>query len=293
MSLLSTTESACKDALAGNSSAPIGVFDSGLGGLTVLDELVRAMPHEHFIFVGDSARCPYGPRDPAEVRAFVLEICTYLMRFQCKMIVIACNTATAAGLVDAQRSLNIPVIGVVAPGARAAVHMTRTRRVGVIATEGTISQGAYEDAITHLDAGIQVFSRATPEFVRIAEARFSEGLRAPLAETDARIAHERLEPLRTSNIDVLVLGCTHYPLLSDLIAHEMGEEVTLVSSAKETAREVRSILERRGEIAPESCPLSVDIKVTGDDAEKFAKSATGILGVEAEVERVCLQEEGI
>ena len=267
-------------------NAPIGVFDSGLGGLTVLDELVRAMPHERFIFVGDSARCPYGPRDPHEVRGFVLEMCDYLRTFGCKMIVIACNTATAAGLMDAQRAYDVPVVGVVEPGARAAAHMTHTRRVGVIATEGTIGQGAYENAITHLDAGISVFSRATPEFVRIAEARFADGLKAPIAKEDALIMREHLQPLRERDIDALVLGCTHYPLLQDAIAAEMGAGVTLVSSAEETAREVRSILERRGDLAPDGAPLEIDIKVTGDDAAKFAKTAEGILGVDVTVERV-------
>ena len=267
--------------------APIGVFDSGLGGLTVLSELMRVLPHERFVFLGDSARCPYGPRHPEEVRSFVLEIGAHLAQLGCKMIVIACNTATAAGLADAQRAFDVPVVGVVEPGARAAVHMTRSRRVGVIATEGTIAQGAYERAIAHLDAGIQVFSQAAPEFVRIAEARFA-GDGSVAAEEDQRWAQQYLAPLVQRQVDTLVLGCTHYPLIADLIAEQMGEDVTLVSSAEETAREVRAILERRGDVADPDAPLELEMLVTGDDVQKFAFSARGLLGVEAPVAQVRL-----
>lgn len=268
--------------------APIGVFDSGLGGLTVLRELMHALPHESFIFLGDSARCPYGPRRPEEVRGFVLEICRFLMDFGCKMIVIACNTATAAGLADAQRAFDVPVVGVVEPGARAAVHMTRARRVGVIATEGTIGQGAYEDAIAHLDAGIQVHSQATPEFVRIAEARFAP-CDAQQDEKELRIAEEYLLPIKAQEVDALVLGCTHYPLIADLIAQVMGEGVALVSSAEETAREVRAILERRGQLADAPGGDGLRVFVTGDDTEKFAMTAQGLLGRAVRAERVSLQ----
>lgn len=277
---LSTTDRA-------SAHAPIGVFDSGLGGLTVLRELMRALPHERFIFLGDSARCPYGPRHPEEVRSFVLEIGAHLAQRGCKMIVIACNTATAAGLSDAQRAFDVPVVGVVEPGARAAVHMTRTRRVGVIATEGTIAQGAYERAIAHLDVGIKVFSQAAPEFVRIAEARFAGGT-GGASEDDRRWAQRYLAPLALQQVDTLVLGCTHYPLIADLIAGQMGEDVTLVSSAEETAREVRAILERRGDVADAGAPLELEMFVTGDDAQKFALTAQGLLGIETSVAQVRL-----
>lgn len=277
---LSTTDHAA-------ARAPIGVFDSGLGGLTVLRALMHALPHERFIFLGDSARCPYGPRQPDEVRTFVLEICAHLAQLGCKMIVIACNTATAAGLSDAQRAFDVPVVGVVEPGARAAVHMTRTRRVGVIATEGTIAQGAYVRAIAHLDAGIEVFSQAAPEFVRIAETRFAGGGQGA-SEEDRRWAQQYLAPLAQQQVDTLVLGCTHYPLIADLIAEQMGEGVTLVSSAEETAREVRAILERRGDVADVDEPLDLEMLVTGDDAPKFALTARGLLGMEATAVQVRL-----
>ena len=275
------------------SSAPIGVFDSGLGGFTVLDALVRSLPHERFIFLGDSARCPYGPREADEVCSFVLEICRFLAGFGCKMIVIACNTATAAGLSAAQRAFDIPVVGVVVPGARAAVQMTRTRRVGVIATAGTVRQGAYEDAIAHLDAGIHVMQKATPDLVRIAESRFSGAAFDEASEREyARIAREYLEPLKEQDIDTLVLGCTHYPLICDLVSDVMGPGVALVSSAEETAREVRSILKRRGDLAQESAGARVQVMVTGDDVEKFRLTAQGVLGMDVPVERVDLGSRG-
>ena len=150
-------------------NAPIGVFDSGFGGLTVARELAHQLPNEGIVYVGDTARCPSGPRDLSEVDGFVQQICDWLIGRNVKMIVIACNTATAAGLAHAQRRLSLPVIGVVEPGARAAAHVTRNRRVGVIATKGTVASNAYSDAIRHIDAGITVFSTPTPRFVEIAE----------------------------------------------------------------------------------------------------------------------------
>lgn len=274
-------------------AAPIGVFDSGLGGLTVLDELVRRMPHEHFVFLGDSARCPYGPRDPREVKSFVLEICSFLEQYQCKMVVIACNTATAAGLAAAQLALDVPVVGVVEPGARAAVHMTRNRCVGVIATEGTVAQGVYPDAIRHLDVGIQVFQQAAPEFVRIAESMLDAdadpAMPAEERFDDVEVAHGYLSAFHELGIDTLVLGCTHYPLIAGLIAQEMDEGVTLVSSAEETAREVHAILTRRGQLS--DAGGSVEILVTGDDVEKFKVIGSRVLGWDVPVRRITLQDD--
>lgn len=274
--------------------APIGVFDSGLGGLTVLQALMRRLPNERFVFLGDSARCPYGPRDPAEVSSFVLQICGHLYRLGCKMIVIACNTATAAGLPAAQRTFDIPIVGVVMPGARAAVHTTHNRRVGVIATEGTVQLGVYEEAIHRLDAGVKVIQQATPAFVAIAESGFEqEGQeRGALitAEERSRIAHDYLAPLSAEGIDTLVLGCTHYPLIQDLIASEMGEGVTLVSSAQETAREVRSVLIRRGELRNADGESGVEVLITGDDHMKFSRVAKAVLGCEPHITKVTLDE---
>lgn len=270
------------------SNAPIGVFDSGYGGLTVLRELIDKMPDEHFIFVGDSARCPYGPRDLEEVKQFALQICSYLVSRECKMIVFACNTATAAGLKAAQIAFDIPIIGVVEPGARAAVHMTHSRRVGVIATQGTISSGAYADAIHNIDAGIKVFSVATPKFVEIVEqgvrlvgdeprVQISKAEEIYKQKEYVAIANEYLQPLRNENIDTLVLGCTHFPLIAALIEDAIGEGVKLVSSAEESARDVFEILNRRGELNSLGNKGSLEIFTTAKDVEEFRRFGSLVL----------------
>lgn len=268
------------DANEAYSCAPIGVFDSGFGGLTVAREIAKALPQESLIYVGDSARCPYGPRDLSEVDGFVQQIGAWLVAQGVKMIVIACNTATAAGLAHAQRTFPVPVIGVVEPGARAAVHATRNRRVGVIATKGTIDSGAYAKAIRHIDAGITVFSTATPRFVEIAERgiRMAEGpvedytslaSKVYIRPAFQEIAKEYLEPLRRCEIDTLVLGCTHYPLLKALIGAVVGRDVTLISSAKEAARDVREILDRKRVLAPEGTVPVRRFYTTGNDIDEF------------------------
>lgn len=268
------------DANEAYSCAPIGVFDSGFGGLTVAREIAKALPRESLIYVGDSARCPYGPRDLSEVDGFVQQIGAWLVAQDVKMIVIACNTATAAGLAHAQRTFPVPVIGVVEPGARAAVHATRNRRVGVIATKGTIDSGAYAKAIRHIDAGITVFSTATPRFVEIAERgiRMAEGpvedytslaSKVYIRPAFQEIAKEYLEPLRRCEIDTLVLGCTHYPLLKALIGAVVGRDVTLISSAKEAARDVREILDRKRALAPEGTVPVRRFYTTGNDIDEF------------------------
>ena len=268
------------DANEAYSCAPIGVFDSGFGGLTVAREIAKALPQESLIYVGDSARCPYGPRDLGEVDGFVQQIGAWLVAQGVKMIVIACNTATAAGLAHAQRTFPVPVIGVVEPGARAAVHATRNRRVGVIATKGTIDSGAFAKAIRHIDAGITVFSTATPRFVEIAERgiRMAEGpvedytslaSKVYIRPAFQEIAKEYLEPLRRCEIDTLVLGCTHYPLLKALIGAVVGRDVTLISSAKEAARDVREILDRKRALAPEGTVPVRRFYTTGNDIDEF------------------------
>lgn len=270
------------------SSAPIGIFDSGLGGLTVAHELARALPSESFIYLGDTARCPYGPRDLAEVRRFILEIGSWLTQRDVKLIVIACNTATAAGLALAQRAFPVPVIGVVEPGARAAVRATVNRRVGVIGTVGTIESGAYSRAVRALDAGATVFSTAAPRFVEIVEEGLRldsgrmEGLLADMADVFVRpsfyeIARGYLDPLKRSQVDTLVLGCTHFPLLKAAIGQVMGPRVRLISSAAETAREVAETLERRGQLAPQGEQAVRTFATTGDAAE-FEQLGSRVFG---------------
>lgn len=261
-------------------NAPIGVFDSGFGGLTVARELAKELPHESIVYLGDSARCPYGPRSLEEVDGFVQQIGAWLVDRGVKLIVIACNTATAAGLAHAQKTFPVPVVGVVEPGARAAVHATRNRRVGVIATKATVESDAYTKAIRHLDAGITVFSTATPRFVEIAELglRMAEGPIEDLTSLASKvyvrpafqeIAREYLEPLRRCDIDTLVLGCTHFPLLKALIGSVVGREVTLISSAKEAARDVSAILERRKSLAEPGHEAVHEFFTTGEDVEEF------------------------
>lgn len=261
-------------------TAPIGVFDSGFGGLTVAREIAKALPSESIVYVGDSARCPYGPRALSEVDGFVQQIGAWLVKRGVKLIVIACNTATAAGLAHAQRTFPVPVIGVVEPGARAAAHATRNRRVGVIATKATVESNAYTDAIRAVDAGITVFSTATPRFVEIAEQgiRMAEGpienytslaSKVYIRPAFQEIAREYLEPLRRCEIDTLVLGCTHFPLLKALIGGVVGREVTLISSAKEAARDVTEILDRRGQRATDGMVPRYEFYTTGADVDEF------------------------
>lgn len=269
-------------------NAPIGIFDSGYGGLTVVRQICRRLPNENIIFVGDSARCPYGPRDLHEVDGFVQQICAHLVERGVKLIVIACNTATAAGLAHAQRTFDVPIVGVVEPGARAAARITRNRKVGVIATKGTVDSNAYSEAIRHIDAGITVFSTATPRFVEIAElgVRMAEGpVESYMSEASKvyirpefeQIAREYLEPLRRCGVDTLVLGCTHYPLLKSLIGGVVGREVVLVSSADETARDVFQLLERRGALAHPSNEPTRIFCTSGSDVEEFARFGARVL----------------
>lgn len=263
--------------------APIGAFDSGFGGLTVLREMAALMPAEDTIFVGDSAFFPYGPKPLKDVRARVMRICSHLVEAGCKLIVIACNTATAAGLKDAQREFDVPIIGVVEPGSRAATYVTRTRRVGVIATEGTVRSCAYVNAIHNLDAGIEVMQAATPQLVDIAQegvcyGSCSLGGRSISSDELAEL-REVMSPLRTGGIDTLVLGCTHFPLVEDLVQECIGDDVVLVSSARETAREVRGILERQGRLRndPDSSSKRTFL-TTSDDVDGFKTFALRVMG---------------
>ena len=257
---------------------PIGVFDSGLGGLTVAGEILAALPGERVHYFGDTARHPYGPKPLDDVRRFVLQIGAWLAQRRVKLLVVACNTGTAAGLVAAQRAFDVPVVGVVEPGARAAVMSTVNRKVGVVGTTGTIESGAYSEAVRALDAGTTVFSAATPKFVDVVEAGLRMGpgaLEDWLSETTDvfvrpafyELARDYLDGLKRAGIDTLVLGCTHFPLLSAAIQQVVGPGVRLISSAQETAREVAEILEARGQLrACETAPRHT-FTVTGDAAE--------------------------
>ncbi|KEK17803.1 glutamate racemase [Bacillus manliponensis] len=214
----------------------IGVIDSGIGGLTVAKELIRQLPKERIIYVGDTARCPYGPRSREEVRQFTWEMTEYLLEKNIKMLVIACNTATAVVLEEMKEKLPIPVVGVIHPGSRTALKVTRAHHVGVIGTIGTVKSGAYEEALKSINNRVMVESLACPPFVELVES----------GNFDSKLAYETvketLEPLKETEIDTLILGCTHYPILGPVIKHVMGDDVQLISSGDETAREVSTIL---------------------------------------------------
>ncbi|WP_317890674.1 glutamate racemase [Paenibacillus arenilitoris] len=218
---------------------PIAILDSGVGGLTVAKEVMRQLPREKLIYFGDTARTPYGPRSSDEVVKFTREIVGYLIQFRPKMIVIACNTATAVALDDIRSRVAVPVVGVINPGARAAIGQTVTGCVGVIGTEGTIKSGAYEQALRGLSPNVRVVSEACPKFVPLVE---KGNFRSPETYETVRnsIGHLRGYP-----IDTLILGCTHYPFLTETISEVMGERVSLINSAEETALEIRKILQDR------------------------------------------------
>jgi glutamate racemase len=219
---------------------PVGIFDSGAGGLTVLHECLVTMPHEDFVYLGDGARCPYGPRDAAEIARFALEIAAYLEADGVKLILAACNSATAAALPLLQERLSVPVVGVLAPEARAAVQATRNRRVGVLATEATVASGRYAGAVRALDAGVDVIEVACPRLVPLIES----GATADVALSDAVRGYA--QPLKDAQCDTVILGCTHYPLIRPVLERVLGRSVTLVFSAEETAREVAETLRRKG-----------------------------------------------
>lgn len=217
----------------------IGILDSGVGGLTVFKELSRLLPHEKLIYFGDTARMPYGPRPDEEVRRFALQIIEFLQEQEIKIVVVACNTATAAGLSHYRRGRDIPVVGVIEPGVRAALERTAQGRIGVIGTAGTIRSSSYEKALRVARPDLQIIARACPLFVLLVENDLVE---SPEAE---KVAQEYLEPFSRAAIDTLILGCTHYPLMAGLIQKTVGPGVTLVNSAAEIAREVEEILTAR------------------------------------------------
>src|SRR5947199_5986527 len=223
-------------------SRPIGVFDSGVGGLTVLHECLVTLPHEDFLYFGDSSpeRFPYGPKPAATIRRYAHEIALHMVERDVKLLVVACNSATSAALPDLQREFAVPLIGVITPEAHAAVQATRTRRVGVMATEATVASGRYPAAIAALDAGVSVMQVACPELVPLIQGGDVQGIE--LHEAAKRYA----EPLKQAQVDTVILGCTHYPLIRPMLQRIFGRGVTLITSAEEVAREVAATLDRRG-----------------------------------------------
>jgi glutamate racemase len=220
-------------------SRPVGVFDSGMGGLTVLHECLVTMPHEDFVYLGDGARLPYGPRPLGEVSRFAHEIGAYLEGLGVKLILVACNSATAAALPRLQESLSVPVVGVITPEAHAAVQATRNRRIGLLATKATVASGRYEELVRTLDAGVRMTSIACPELVPLIESD------EPFGPETTKAVRAYAQPLRDAGVDTVILGCTHYPLIKPIFQRVFGRAVTLVFSAEETALEVAQTLARK------------------------------------------------
>ncbi|MCC6850641.1 MAG: glutamate racemase [Deltaproteobacteria bacterium] len=248
----------------------IGIFDSGVGGLTVVQRMIEALPGEHLVYLGDTARYPYGTKSAAVVSRYTLENAKFLLDTGVKLLVVACNTMSAVALDVLRAATDVPVVGVIEPGARAAVGTTRNRKIGVIGTEGTIASGSYTRALRAIDPELEIYTRACPLFVALAEEGWIDNA---IAEQAAAMY---LASLRQSRIDTLVLGCTHYPLLARTIGAYLGPEVQLVDSATETAREVAALLAARGLAAP-SGPGSTSFFVT-DVPDRFIRIGSRFLG---------------
>ena len=267
---------------------PIGVFDSGVGGLTVLSELRSRLPHESTVYLGDNGRAPYGPRPADEVRRFTLEAVDWLLRQDVKLLVLACNTATARALGLVRARSTVPVIGVVRPGAVAAAAATRTAAVAVIATAGTVESDAYPDAIVEAAPGTLVTQLACPELVPMVEAGILAGRRAE------SVLRAYLEPLLAAapEIDTLLLGCTHYPLLRPVIEDIVGEEVAVVDSAFTTALAVEDLLDALGSRADPQAETQHRVATTGDRAA-FVSVASRLFGERLpDVEAVTIEPAG-
>jgi glutamate racemase len=254
---------------------PIGVFDSGLGGLTVARALLDLVPGVDVVYFGDTGRFPYGPKPAAEVLKYSNEIVDLLLEHDVRMIVIACNSASAVALDPLRDRLAVPVVGVIEPGLRAAQRVTRRGRIGVIGTVGTVASGAYQRSAARLDGGLEVVCAACPGFVEFVE-------QGDVDSDQVHVLAERLlAPLRQACVDTLVLGCTHYPMLARTIGDVMGPEVVLVSSADETAFEVREQIEERGLRGPRDVPRKVKFLTSGD-AATFRELGMRFLGPEVE-----------
>jgi len=251
---------------------PIGVFDSGLGGLTVLHAMVDLLPAEDLLYLGDTARYPYGERDLADLERISLAVAEELVARGIKLLVVACNSATAAALPTLREALDIPVVGVVDPGVRAAAATSRTRRAVVIGTTATVASGVYEEAAERLDHGLVVRTVPCPGLVELVEEGRTSG-----PEVTA-IVRDRLAPLLSARIDTLVLGCTHFPMLARPISEVVGRDVTLVSSADETAFEVRDLLGRLGWLREEDGAAGRRHYLTTGDPATFAALGERFLG---------------
>jgi len=252
-------------------NAPIGVFDSGIGGLTVVKELIRNLPGEDIIYLGDTARVPYGTKSRRTVIAYSHSNTEFLISKGVKLLVVACNTASSVSIPSLRSEFDIPVIGVIEPGAKKAVSVTKTEKIGIIGTPSTINSGAYKSAIESLNPNIEVISKACPLFVPLADEGWIEG------QITESIAEKYLSPFKETGIDVLVLGCTHYPLLKNTIQKIMGDQITLVDSAEETAALIKDILIGKNLLNDKSAQSDREFYLT-DVSDTFLSVAGRFLG---------------
>lgn len=252
-------------------SLPIGVFDSGIGGLTVVRELRRTLPNESILYFGDTARLPYGPKSPRIVRRYAHEAADFLLSRGVKLMVVACNTATAHALDALRDVLPVPVVGVIEPGARVAADYTRSRRIGVLGTTGTVASGAYDRLLRTLVPDARIYAQPCPLFVPLVEEGFADHRATEL------IAVDYVRPLREVDVDVVILGCTHYPLLRPLLARLLGSSVRLVDSGAATARAVEGLLDGNGLRAPKANDGSGSFAVT-DSPLRFREAGSRFVG---------------
>ncbi|MBD1371823.1 glutamate racemase [Hazenella sp. IB182357] len=258
----------------------IGIIDSGVGGLTVAKEVMRQLPLETIYYFGDSLRCPYGPRSETEVFQFTKELVAFLMQFPLKALLIACNTATAVSLVYLKKKLSIPVLGVIDPGARAAIKASKNKKIGVIGTVGTIKSGAYEKSLKRIQPTMEVHSLACPNLVPLVESGNWNGV------DSYDVVAESLAPLPKEEMDTLILGCTHYPLLTQPITQVMGENIAVISSAEETASELSTILYHQNLLAQKQ--TNQHRFFTTGSSDNFARIASDWLGKSVYAESVSL-----
>lgn len=251
--------------MSNNKEKPIGIFDSGVGGLTIALEIMRKLPNENIVYFGDTARVPYGTKSKETIIHYSRQIVKFLKEKNVKAIVVACNTASAFALDTIEKELDIPIIGVVKPGAKASTQITESKKVGVIGTEGTIKSKIYSEYIKTLDPEIEVIGSACPLFVPLVEEGWTHDM------ITEEVAERYLEEMKASGVDSLILGCTHYPLLRTLLKKVLGDSITLVNPAYETALSLDELL-RENDIASDGDKGTFDIYVS-DDPEKFKKFA--------------------
>lgn len=268
----------------GSQSQPIGVFDSGLGGLTVFKQIKNILPNESLIYFGDTARVPYGTKGKVTIQKFAKQITEYLYHRGVKMVVVACNTASSLALDYLRGSFDIPIVGVVEPAAREALKVTTNRRIGVIGTTATINSNKFQETLTGIDPKVEVVSQACPLFVPLIEEGW---LDSPVTKEVAKIY---LTPLLQKGIDTLILGCTHYPLISHVIKEVVGEKVRIVDTSLETALEVRTVLEKLNLLNSDNQRVSYEF-ILSDFPQRFEEIATRFLGSPLEnVKQISLDE---